>query len=153
MVSHRIDVGFQTSGSNFPFPTPSPPSATATNSIDDFQAPKEPKKFGWQSSSTAFVCSSIIAIMAPINVNLPKKEVPQVTCECERHFGTQFGGMDQILLGIKFGMEPEEAISKVKTLCDVEALCVSFAGAHESSNPTLAVKVFIRLPKMMAWHE
>ncbi|XP_023760501.1 galactokinase isoform X2 [Lactuca sativa] len=95
---------------------------------------------GWQSSSTAFVCSSIIAIMAPINVNLPKKEVPQVTCECERHFGTQFGGMDQILLGIKFGMEPEEAISKVKTLCDVEALCVSFAGAHESSNPTLAVK-------------
>nr|KAJ0221253.1 hypothetical protein LSAT_V11C200077480 [Lactuca sativa] len=58
-----------------------------------------------------------------------------------------------ILLGIKLRMEPEEAISKVKTISDVEALCASFVGAHGSSNPTIAVKVFIRLPKMMTWHE
>ncbi|XP_052624934.1 galactokinase [Lactuca sativa] len=132
------------------------------------------------------------------------KEVVQLTCDCERHFGTQSGGMDQwngnirngktgfadlidfnplratdvqlpadgtfliahslaesqkvvtaatnynnrvvecclasILLGIKLRMEPEEAISKVKTISDVEALCASFVGAHGSSNPTIAVK-------------
>lgn len=38
-------------------------------------------------------------------------------------------------------MKPEEAILKVKTLSDVEGLCVSFAGKHGSSDPTLAVKV------------
>lgn len=38
-------------------------------------------------------------------------------------------------------MEPEEAISKVKTLSDVEGLCVSFAGTSGSSDPILAVKV------------
>lgn len=45
-----------------------------------------------------------------------------------------------IVLGIKLGMEPQEAISKVKTLSDVEGLCVSFAGNHGSSDPVLAVK-------------
>lgn len=38
-------------------------------------------------------------------------------------------------------MKPEEAISKAKTLSDVEGLCVSFAGIHKSSDPVLAVKV------------
>lgn len=38
-------------------------------------------------------------------------------------------------------MDPEEAISKVKTLSDVEGLCVSFAGTRGSSDPILAVKV------------
>lgn len=47
----------------------------------------------------------------------------------------------QIVLGIKLGMEPKEAISSVKTLSDVEGLCVSFAGTHSSSDPVLAVKV------------
>lgn len=42
-------------------------------------------------------------------------------------------------------MEPQEAISKVKTLSDVEGLCVSFAGTRGSSDPILAVKV-IGLP-------
>lgn len=154
------------------------------------------------SSSAAFVCSSTIAIMAAFDVNFPKKELAQLTCECERHIGTQSGGMDQaisimaksgfaelidfnpvratdvplpaggsfviahslaesnkavtaatnynnrvvecrlaaIVLGIKLGMEPQEAISKVKTLSDVEGLCVSFAGNHGSSDPVLAVK-------------
>ncbi|KAG5632387.1 hypothetical protein H5410_004104 [Solanum commersonii] len=154
------------------------------------------------SSSAAFVCSSFIAIMASIGVNMPKKEIAQLTCECERHIGTQSGGMDQaisvmaksgfaelidfnpihatdvqlpaggtfviahslaesqkavtaavnynnrvvecrlaaIVLGIKLGMEPKEAISSVKTLSDVEGLCVSFAGTHSSSDPILAVK-------------
>lgn len=154
------------------------------------------------SSSAAFVCSSTIAIMASIGVNMPKKEIAQLTCECERYIGTQSGGMDQaisvmaktgfaelidfnpiratdvqlpaggtfviahslaesqkavtaavnynnrvvecrlaaILLGIKLGMEPQEAISSVKTLSDVEGLCISFASTHGSSDPVLAVK-------------
>ncbi|PWA36104.1 mevalonate/galactokinase family protein [Artemisia annua] len=49
-----------------------------------------------------------------------------------------------IVLGIKLGMEPEEAISKVKTLSDVEGLCVSFAGNHGSSDPNLAVKEYLK---------
>ncbi|XP_073008734.1 galactokinase [Typha latifolia] len=154
------------------------------------------------SSSAAFVCSSTIAIMAILNNNFPKKEIAQLTCECERHIGTQSGGMDQaisvmaksgfaelidfnpirasdvqlpaggtfviahslaesqkavtaatnynnrvvecrlaaIVLAIKLGMKPEEAVSNVKTLSDVEGLCVSFAGTNGSSDPGLAVK-------------
>ncbi|KAI9123118.1 hypothetical protein K1719_006007 [Acacia pycnantha] len=49
------------------------------------------------SSSAAFVCSSTIAIMAAFGVNFTKKEIAQVTCECERHVGTQSGGMDQAI--------------------------------------------------------
>ncbi|KAK7329586.1 hypothetical protein VNO77_23756 [Canavalia gladiata] len=158
------------------------------------------------SSSAAFVCSSTIAIMAAFGVNFPKKEVAQVTCECERHIGTQSGGMDQaisvmgkagfaelidfnpiratdvelprggtfviahslaesqkavtaatnynnrvlecnlasIVLGIKLGIKPQEAISKVKTLSDVEGMCVSFARSRSSSDPVLAVKEFLK---------
>ncbi|KAJ8766296.1 hypothetical protein K2173_022355 [Erythroxylum novogranatense] len=158
------------------------------------------------SSSAAFVCSATIAIMAAFGVNFPKKEIAQLTCECERHIGTQSGGMDQaisvmakagfaelidfnpiratdvqlpnggtfiiahslaesqkavtaainynnrvvecrlasILLGIKLGMKPQEAISKVKTLSDVEGLCVSFAGNKGSSDPVIAVKEFLK---------
>lgn len=48
----------------------------------------------------------------------------------------------QIVLAIKLGMEQKEAISKVKTLSDVEGLCVSFASSRGSSDPALAVKVF-----------
>ncbi|KAL8205383.1 hypothetical protein R6Q57_008934 [Mikania cordata] len=51
------------------------------------------------SSSAAFVCSSTIAIMAAHDMNLPKKEVAQLACECERHIGTQSGGMDQLFAG------------------------------------------------------
>lgn len=47
----------------------------------------------------------------------------------------------QIVLGIKLGMKPEDAISNVKTLSDVEGLCVAFAGTHGSSDPVVAVKV------------
>ncbi|KFK38119.1 hypothetical protein AALP_AA3G072000 [Arabis alpina] len=158
------------------------------------------------SSSAAFVCSATIAIMAVFGENFEKKELAQLTCECERHIGTQSGGMDQaisimaksgfaelidfnpvratdvqlpdggsfviahslaesqkavtaatnynnrvvecrlasIILGIKLGMEPKEAISKVKTLSDVEGLCVSFAGDHGSSDPVLAVKEYLK---------
>ncbi|KAF3330803.1 galactokinase isoform X2 [Carex littledalei] len=154
------------------------------------------------SSSAAFVCSSTIAIMAVLEKNFPKKEVAQFTCECERHIGTQSGGMDQaisvmaktgfaelidfnpiratdvqlpaggtfviahslaesqkavtaatnynnrvvecrlaaVVLAIKLGMEPEEAITTVKTLSDVEGLCTKFAGNHDSSDPGVAVK-------------
>lgn len=48
----------------------------------------------------------------------------------------------QIVLGIKLGMKPKEAIEKVKTLSDVEGLCLSFAKERNSSDPVLAVKVF-----------
>ncbi|KAM7269329.1 hypothetical protein ACFE04_024826 [Oxalis oulophora] len=158
------------------------------------------------SSSAAFVCSATIAIMAALDVNFPKKEIAQLTCECERHIGTQSGGMDQaisvmaktgfaqlidfnpiratdvqlpqggsfviahslaesqkavtaatnynnrvvecrlaaIVLGIKLGMKPQEAISKVKTLSDVEGLCVSFASDRGSSDLVLAVKEFLK---------
>ncbi|KAJ3703812.1 hypothetical protein LUZ61_007517 [Rhynchospora tenuis] len=154
------------------------------------------------SSSAAFVCSSTIAIMAVLEKNYPKKEVAQFTCECERHIGTQSGGMDQaisvmaksgfaelidfnpiratdvqlpaggtfviahslaesqkavtaatnynnrvvecrlaaIVLAIKLGVEPKEAITSVKTLSDVEGLCTKFAGNHGSSHPGVAVK-------------
>ncbi|OAY56156.1 galactokinase [Manihot esculenta] len=158
------------------------------------------------SSSAAFVCSSTIAVMAAFNVNFPKKEIAQLTCECERHIGTQSGGMDQaisvmaqtgfaelidfnpiratdvqlpaggtfviahslaeslkavtaatnynnrvvecqlaaIVLAIKLGMKPQDARSKVKTLSDVEGLCVSFASSHGSSDPVAAVKEFLK---------
>ncbi|CAN0855312.1 GAL1 [Linum grandiflorum] len=158
------------------------------------------------SSSAAFVCSATIAIMAAFGVSLPKKEVAQLTCDCERHIGTQSGGMDQaisvmakagfaelidfnpvratdvhlpdggtfviahslansekavtaatnynnrvvecrlaaIMLGIKLGMKPEDATSKVKTLSDVEGLCVSFAAKHGSSDPVIAVKELLK---------
>ncbi|KAL9249066.1 Galactokinase-like protein [Drosera capensis] len=158
------------------------------------------------SSSAAFVCSSTIAIMAAFGVNFPKKELAQLTCECERHIGTQSGGMDQaisvmakigfaelidfnpiratdvqlpdggsfviahslaesqkavtaatnynnrvvecrlasIVLGIKLGMKPEEAVSKVTTLSDVEGLCVTFAGSRGSTDPVLAVKELLK---------
>ncbi|CAL5394650.1 unnamed protein product [Camellia sinensis] len=137
-----------------------------------------------------------------VDMGLERKEIAQLTCECERHIGTQSGGMDQaisvmaqsgfvelidfnpiratdvqlpaggsfviahslaesqkavtaainynnqvvecrlaaIVLGIKLGMKPQEAISKVKTLSDVEGLCVSFAGSRGSSDPVVAVK-------------
>ncbi|KAL2933793.1 Galactokinase [Bienertia sinuspersici] len=55
-----------------------------------------PTGFGL-SCSAAFVCSSTIAIMAAFGVNFPKKEIAQLTCECECHIGTQSGGMDQAI--------------------------------------------------------
>ncbi|KAK9182469.1 hypothetical protein WN944_025614 [Citrus x changshan-huyou] len=158
------------------------------------------------SSSTAFVCSSTVALMAAFGVEVPKKEIAQLTCECEQFIGTQSGGMDQaisimaksgfaelidfnpirttdvqlpaggtfvvahslaeslkavtaasnynnrvvecrlaaIVLAIKLGMKPQEAISKVKTLSDVEGLCVAFACKNGSSDPVFAVKEFLR---------
>lgn len=154
------------------------------------------------SSSAAFVCSATIAIMAVFDANFPKKEIAQLTCECERHIGTQSGGMDQaisimaksgfaelidfnpirasdvqlpaggsfviahslaesqkavtaatnynnrvvecrlaaIVLAVKLRMDPKEAISNVKTLSDVEGLCVTFAGNAGSSDPGVTVK-------------
>lgn len=158
------------------------------------------------SSSAAFVCSSTIAIMAAFDDNFSKKEMAQLTCDCERHIGTQSGGMDQaisvmaksgfaelidfnpiratdvqlpaggtfvianslaesqkavtaatnynnrvvecrlaaIVLGIKLGMKPQEAISNVKTLSDVEGLCISFASSPDSADPVLAVKEILK---------
>ncbi|XWS53492.1 hypothetical protein CRYUN_Cryun10bG0005900 [Craigia yunnanensis] len=49
-----------------------------------------------------------------------------------------------IVLGIKLGMKPQEAISKVKTLSDVEGLCDQFASDRGSNDPVLAVKGFLK---------
>ncbi|PON93151.1 Galactokinase [Trema orientale] len=49
-----------------------------------------------------------------------------------------------IVLGIKLGIKPQDAISKVKTLSDVEGLCVSFAGSRGSSDPLLAIKEYLK---------
>lgn len=46
-----------------------------------------------------------------------------------------------IVLAIKLGMKPQQAIFEVKTLSDVEGLCVAFAGSHGYSDPCLTVKV------------
>ncbi|KAG5095097.1 hypothetical protein JHK84_050685 [Glycine max] len=45
-----------------------------------------------------------------------------------------------IVLGIKLGMKPREAIVNIKTISDVEGLCLSFASIHKSSDPVLAIK-------------
>ncbi|KAI5073264.1 hypothetical protein GOP47_0011277 [Adiantum capillus-veneris] len=154
------------------------------------------------SSSAALVCSSAIAIFSVLGFNFPKKEVAEFACACERHIGTQSGGMDQaislmaklgfanvidfnpiratdvslpsggsfviahslaesrkavtaatnynnrvvecrlaaIVLAVKLGTSPKEAISTVRTLSDVEGLCVSFAATQGSSDPVLAVE-------------
>ncbi|KAG0496535.1 hypothetical protein HPP92_001226 [Vanilla planifolia] len=158
------------------------------------------------SSSAAFVCSATIAIMATFHVNLPKKEVAQFTCECERHIGTQSGGMDQaisimaksgyaelidfnpirasdvqlpaggtfiiahslaesqkavtaatnynnrvvecrlaaIVLSVKLGKSAKNVVSEVKTLSDVEGLCLEYAEKHGSSDPGFAVMKLLK---------
>ncbi|KAG1326165.1 putative Galactokinase [Cocos nucifera] len=41
-------------------------------------------------------------------------------------------------------MKPAEAISNVKTLSDVEGMCVKFADSHGSSEPGVAVKELLK---------
>ncbi|CAN6468976.1 unnamed protein product [Victoria cruziana] len=48
-----------------------------------------------------------------------------------------------IVLGIKLGMVPKEAVAKVKTLSDVEGLCVTFAKERGSSDLLLPIKEFL----------
>lgn len=33
---------------------------------------------------------------------ISQKEIAQLTCECERHIGTQSGGMDQVIVTVSF---------------------------------------------------
>eukprot|EP00850_Spirogloea_muscicola_P008011 SM000042S15278 [mRNA] locus=s42:81627:85636:+ [translate_table: standard] len=49
------------------------------------------------SSSAALVCSSAIAVMAALGLCASKSDVAEFTCKCERHIGTQSGGMDQAI--------------------------------------------------------
>jgi mevalonate kinase len=48
------------------------------------------------SSSAAIVCSSAIGILAALNITSSKQDVSEFSCTCERHIGTQSGGMDQV---------------------------------------------------------
>ncbi|KAG5027644.1 hypothetical protein JHK86_023558 [Glycine max] len=52
--------------------------------------------------------------------------------------------LPSIVLGIKLGMKPREEILNLKTLSDVEGLCLSFASVHKSSDPVLAIKEFLK---------
>ncbi|KAG0567930.1 hypothetical protein KC19_7G173000 [Ceratodon purpureus] len=47
------------------------------------------------SSSAAIVCSSAIAVLTALGKSSSKKEVAEFSTTCERHIGTQSGGMDQ----------------------------------------------------------
>ncbi|KAH9683072.1 Galactokinase [Citrus sinensis] len=145
------------------------------------------------SSSTAFVCSSTVALMAAFGVEVPKVWVnspahavaisimaksgfaelidfnPIRTTDVQLPAGGTFVvahslaeslkavtaasnynnrvvecRLAAIVLAIKLGMKPQEAISKVKTLSDVEGLCVAFACKNGSSDPVFAVKEFLR---------
>ncbi|KAL8151693.1 hypothetical protein V2J09_021501 [Rumex salicifolius] len=49
-----------------------------------------------------------------------------------------------IVLAIKIGMNPKDAVSKVKTLSDVEDLCLTFASSRGSSDPVDAVKEILK---------
>lgn len=49
------------------------------------------------SSSAAIVCSSAIAILTALDKSSSKQEVAEFSCACERHIGTQSGGMDQAI--------------------------------------------------------
>ncbi|KAH7433627.1 hypothetical protein KP509_07G078400 [Ceratopteris richardii] len=48
-----------------------------------------------------------------------------------------------MVLAVKLGMTPKEAISTVRTLSDVEGLCVSFAASLGSSDPVVAVEQYL----------
>lgn len=48
------------------------------------------------SSSSALTCATAVAVMAAHNLSFTKVEIAEFTCKCERHCGTQSGGMDQV---------------------------------------------------------
>ena len=49
------------------------------------------------SSSSALTCATSVAVMAAHELSFTKPEVADFTCKCERHSGTQSGGMDQAI--------------------------------------------------------
>ena len=49
------------------------------------------------SSSSALTCATAVAVMAAHGLSFTKAEVADFTCRCERHSGTQSGGMDQAI--------------------------------------------------------
>ncbi|KAG0559692.1 hypothetical protein KC19_10G123600 [Ceratodon purpureus] len=49
------------------------------------------------SSSSAFVCVSVVSLSSLFNLTFSKQEVAEFSCTCERHIGTQSGGMDQAI--------------------------------------------------------
>ena len=50
-----------------------------------------------------------------ISVSWMQKEVAEFTCTCERHIGTQSGGMDQVIMG-KYVSELVEIYIKYQIL-------------------------------------
>ncbi|GMH39172.1 hypothetical protein BSKO_07070 [Bryopsis sp. KO-2023] len=49
------------------------------------------------SSSSAFVCAASLALLGVYGKTAPKQDVAEFTCTCERHVGTESGGMDQAI--------------------------------------------------------
>lgn len=49
------------------------------------------------SSSSALVCATVVALSSLFKLSFCKHEVAEFSCACERHIGTQSGGMDQAI--------------------------------------------------------
>ena len=49
------------------------------------------------SSSSALTCATSVAVMVAHDLSFTKPEIADFTCKCERHSGTQSGGMDQAI--------------------------------------------------------
>jgi N-acetylgalactosamine kinase len=68
------------------------------------------------SSSSALTCATAVAVMAAHNLSFTKAEVADFACKCERHCGTQSGGMDQVckkLSGAKHSSLPPCELERI----------------------------------------
>ena len=69
------------------------PSAVGMRMIVDGVVPQA----SGLSSSSALTCATSVAVMAALELSFTKPEIADFTCKCERHSGTQSGGMDQAI--------------------------------------------------------
>ncbi|CAN0840990.1 GAL1 [Linum grandiflorum] len=93
------------------------------------------------SSSTALVCSSTISLMAAFGVTFPKKEVAQLTSDCERYLGIQPGfGIDQEISAMaKAGYAEQIEFNPVRSTDVQLPKGGTFVIAHSLVNPNKSV--------------